>query len=287
MNLFALTNDPHSRLLRFPLTDELQQAVEGVFTEQMNAFLNAVEEVVAFDGRYSPDAGELLAIDNFDDVDGLADAVANPLAVEVFDPQIHSLRSIKALFTSRLVGGAPRILIQLFEARRLIAPQKVAMFFSGDTFQKINDAGLTLDNKLLAVLEGGQLKFQSFHFLQRVFDVSDYFKIATHEECHTFASHAKLAIDDADGFVASASIPVRKKIAVILASGILDNYTTAQIVGAAQAFNVLIQTTEDDRIQLPANGPGLRDLLRFLHEDYYESPLTQTHFISNSKRMVE
>ena len=38
---------------------------------------------------------------------------------------------------------------------------------------------------------------------------------------------------------------------------------------------------------LPTNSTELRRLLRFLDEDYYESPLTQTHFVSNSKRVAD
>ncbi len=67
----------------------------------------------------------------------------------------------------------------------------------------------------------------------------------------------------------------------------LDNFITEQIVGTAQAFNVQVQTTQDGKIVLPTNPTQLRRLLRFLDEDYYESPLSQTRFLSNSKRVAD
>lgn len=287
MNLFALTNSPAARIVRFPLTQDLQSEIAAVFDQQLKSFLNGIDTVIPFDGRYRPEEGELLAIEDYQDIDGLAHAVANPLAIDQFDPLIHSFDGMKALFTSHTDNGTSRILIQLFENRRLIANKGLSMLFSDNTFKRMGESGLTLDTRLLSVLEGNQLKFQSFHFLGRVFDMSDYFKEATADEVKDFANHAKLAVDNLPNFIADASAPVRKKITLILQSGVLDNFTTEQIVAAAQNFKVDLKTTDDGRIALPTNSTELRRLLRFLDEDYYESPLTQTHFVSNSKRIAD
>ena len=88
-------------------------------------------------------------------------------------------------------------------------------------------------------------------------------------------------------FLAGANTVIRRKIALIKQSGVLEKFTTEQIVGTAQTFNVAIQTTEDGKIILPTNPTQLRRLLRFLDEDYYESPLSQTRFLSNSKRVAD
>jgi hypothetical protein len=287
MNLFALTNVPGARVVRFPLTGDLQAEVEAVFATQLASFEAGIVQTIPFDGRYIPDEGELLVIEDFPDVDGLREAVANPLNIEVFDPAQHSLDSVKALFTSRNAGGAERVLIQCFERRRLIANKGIAMFFSGDTFRKMSDAGLTLDTKLLAVLDGASLKFQSFHFLRRVFDLTDHYNEATNEEVTAFATHAKMSVEDLPGFLASASQLVRKKIALIQQSGVLDNFTPEQILASAQALNVPIATNADGRIILPTNKTDLRRVLRFLDEDYYESALSQTRYVSNSKRVAD
>lgn len=288
MNLFALTSVPGARVVRFPLTADLQTEVKNVFAEQLSAFEEGIVETIPFDGRYVPEEGELLVIEDFADVDGLQDAVANPLNIEVFDPDQHSLDAVKALFTANTNDdGATRVLVQSFERRRLIANKGLAMFFSGDTFRKMSDAGLTLDTRLLAVLDGTSLKFQSFHFLRRVFDVSEYYNEATNEEVTAFATHEKMAVTDLPTFLASAGPLVRKKIALIRQSGVLEHFTTEQLVATAQTFNLAIATTPDGKILLPPSKTELRRLLRFLDEDYYESALSQTRYVSNSKRIAD
>jgi hypothetical protein len=287
MNLFALTSVPGARVVRFPLTAELQTEIEAVFREQLRAFETGIVQTIPFDGRYVPDEGELLVIEDFVDVDGLSDAVANPLTIDAFDPALHSLDSVKALFTSVDGTERPRVLIQFFERRRLIANRGVAIFFSDDTFRRMSDAGLTLDTRLLGVLDGGSLKFQSFHFLRRVFDLSEHFREATNDEVMAFTAHERLAVDDVAAFLNSAGPLVRKKIALIRQSGVLDNFTTEQIAAAAQAFGLVVQRTDENKIKLPANKTELRRLLRFLDEDYYESALSQTRYVSNSKRVAD
>lgn len=286
MNLFALTNNPASRVLRFPLSKVLQEEIKEVFRAQRNSFLNGIVDTIDFDGRYRPDEGELLVIKNFVDPDALADIVKNPIGVEQFDPKAHSLESVKAIFAGCPDGG-DQVLIQLFEQRRLIATKSVAIFFSGNTFERMSDSGLTLDSKLLAVLDGSNLKFQSFHFLRRVFDVDDHFKEATAVEVKAFAAHPMLTTTDIAAFEAAASSTVRRKIALILQSGVLDKHPVEHIVATAKPFNVDIKTTTEGKILLPENAAELRRLLRFLEEDYYESPLTQTQYVSNSKRVAD
>lgn len=286
MNLFALTGNAAARVLRFPLSAALQADIESIFRNQRNSFLAGIVQTIEFDGRYRPEEGELLLIKDFVDPDALSKIIADPIAVEQFDPKVHSLESVKAIFAG-CPDGSGQVLIQLFEKRRLIATKSVAIFFSGNTFERMSDTGLTLDTKLLAVLDGKDLKFQSFHFLRRVFDVDDYFKEATAAEVKSFAVHPVLSTANAAAFESAASSTVRRKIAFILQSGILDKHPVAAIVATAGTFKVTIQTTQDGKIVLPESPSELRKLLRFLDEDYYESPLTQTQYVSNSKRIAD
>ncbi|WP_030132137.1 Kiwa anti-phage protein KwaB-like domain-containing protein [Pseudomonas sp. QTF5] len=287
MNLFALTDVAGSRIIRFPLSADLRDDIATIFENQANAFFDGVDTIVPFDGRYIPEEGELLSINDFADVDGLSNAVASPLSIDQYDPEVHSLDSVKALFMGRIHNNNPQILIQLFERRRLIARSGLAMFFAGNQFQKMTDSGLSLDTKLLAVIEGDALKFQSFHFARRVFELSEYFKEATNEEVTTFAGHEKLAVANMADFLESAGPQVRKKISLIRQSAVLENYSVQDILAVATTFQFPINLSEDGRIEVPTNRTELRRLLRFLDEDYYESPLSRTRFISNSKRVAD
>ena len=47
---------------------------------------------------------------------------------------------------------------------------------------------------------------------------------------------------------------------------------------------VCVDVDGETKIQLPEEKAELKNLLRFLDEDYYKSPLSKMNFISNSKR---
>jgi hypothetical protein len=268
------------------MSAELSDEVRIMFETQRDSFFRDIEDIIPFDGRYTPDETELLSISDFPDVDGLAAAVANPLAVDQFDPQNHSLDLVKALFVGIEINGSTQILIQLFERRRLISRTILSMFFSGEQFQKMTQSGLTFDKKLLAVLEGSVLKFQSFHFAKRVFELSEYYREATNEEVTAFAQHEKFSVDDINQFVLDAGPQTRKKISFILQSGVLDNFAIEQISAAANAMQLDLDFSTNGQIIIPNNKTDLKKLLRFLEEDYYESPLSNTRYISNSKRIA-
>lgn len=287
MNLFALMDVAGARLIRFPLSVDLSADIATVFNDQHTEFFRGIDTIIPFDGRYTPEEGELLEIQDFADVDGLLAAVANPLSVDQYDPNTHSLDLVRAIFTGIEVGGVPQVLVQIFERRRLIARAGLMLFFANNQFQKMSESGLSLDTKLLAVLEGTNLKFQSFHFAKRVFDLSEYFREATNEEVTTFAGHEKLAVHDVQVFLAAAGPQIRKKISLIRQSAVLENYSTDQIVAVAASMQFPLALSDDGRIIVPDNNTELRKLLRFLDEDYYESPLSNTRFISNSKRKVD
>jgi hypothetical protein len=286
VNIFALTSNPAARILRFPLSNDLQNEISDVLRAQKHAFLDGIMATIEFDGRYRPDEGELLLIKNFVDPDTLSDTVKNPIGVEQFDPRAHSLETVKAIFAG-CPDGSDQILIQLFEQRRLLTTKNVAIFFTGNTFERMSDSGLTLDSKLLAILEGRELRFQSFHFLRRVFNVDDYFKEATAIDVKSFATHTSLTTADPGTFEATTSSTMRRKIAMILQSGVLDKHSVPTILAAAKPFKVNIQTSPTGQIVLPDNPSELLKLLRFLDEDYYESPLSQTQYVSNSKRVAD
>ncbi len=83
MNLFALTNNPAARIVRFPLTQELQAEISAIFAQQFTAFNKGIENVIAFDGRYRPEEGELLAIDDYVDIEGLGMVCITPATARV------------------------------------------------------------------------------------------------------------------------------------------------------------------------------------------------------------
>jgi hypothetical protein len=290
MNLFALTNVPENRVARIPLSRELQEEITALFFRQEQSFITDIEEEIKFDGKYIPEDNELLLIEDFDDVDGVCTAIRNPTGCQELEVTCQGLESIKAVFSGYVKDDTVTALLQAFDRKRIISTKGFAIFHSGNTFTKFDGSGLTLDNKLTAIMTGNTLKFQSFHYMRQVFDMSGYYKEATHQDVTDFCHHPALAVANEQDFFGVADSWVRRKIGLIQQSGILDRYSPAQIADVARLFHIDISIENRagmDKIVLPMVRQDLKRILRFLDEDYYEAPLTTTLYLSNSKRVAD
>ncbi|MFN2812460.1 DUF4868 domain-containing protein, partial [Escherichia coli] len=74
-------------------------------------------------------------------------------------------------------NGVVKILLQNFDRRKVISTNGLSIFHSTNVYKKIEGIGLTVDHKLSAILEGGKLKFFSFHAARQIFDLSEYYKV--------------------------------------------------------------------------------------------------------------
>ena len=288
LNLFALTNDPRNKIVKFRLSHEIQTNLSNYFIEQESDFLSNIEETIEFDGKYKPDNNELLKISNFDDLDNLESAVRNPLDIVDIDPSEDSFSGIKALFSGYIDDdNKAKILIQRFEKRRIITNNGFTLFHSNDVYKRIEDIGLTIDNKLTGILYDGILTFKSFHLMRQIFDLSDYYREATDSDISDFSNLTQINIVDLDKFLAISDSWIRRKISLIQQSGILDNVPLRTIKAVADDFSVCMFINASNQIEIPAERKAVKAILRLLDEDYYKSPLSQTHCIANSKRVIE
>lgn len=287
-NLFALTDDPANRRLRFSLSQEVQTDLTSNLQEQERSFTTIGQDEIPFDGKYKPDPGEVLVISNFDDIDGLADAVANPLSVPEVTPTPDSFEKIKALFSGYVDrDGVVTVLIQHFDKKRVISTNGLSIFHSANVYKKIEGIGLTIDSKLTAIIRSETLKFHSFHLLRQMFDVSEYYKEATDGDINQFASMACLMVADSAQLVEISDTWVRRKIWLISQSQILDRVPISEIKAVATEFHIDFTTTMDDGVEklvIPTDKKQLKTILRFLDEDYYKSPLLANYYLANSKR---
>ena len=192
LNLFALTNIPGMRVLRMPLTVDVQASVSELFRAQKYEFLQGIEEEIKFDGMYRPEESEILYINNFDDVDGIKSAILRPHGCQEFVLKSGALESIKAIFSGYIKNGTIRVLVQGFDRRRIINASGFSLIQAENAFTKFEGGGLTLDNKLTAIIEDDVLKFSSYHFLRQIFDMSAYSKDATDQDLKVFIQNPAL-----------------------------------------------------------------------------------------------
>jgi hypothetical protein len=289
-NLFALTNTPGMRVLRMPLTHDVQASVTELFRAQEHEFLQGVEEEIKFDGMYRPEEAELLYINHFDDVDGIKAAILRPQGVQEFVIKSGALESIKAIFTGYLINGKIRILLQGFDRSQIINAQGFSLIHAQNAFSKFDGGGFNLDNKLTAIIEDDNLKFASFHYVRKIFDMSAYCKEATDQDLKVFIQNAALQFVDAQTFMVGADAWVRRKVVLIQQSGILDRCSTEKIVATAKYCDLQMQLTGpagQEKIVLPADRQEVKQILRFLDEDYFQSPEYTIKHMSKVRRVMD
>lgn len=290
-NLFALTDDPATRRLRFLLSKEVQADLTLLLQQQELSFKSNGQDEIPFDGKYKPDLGEVLVISEFDDIDGLADAVVNPLSVPEVAPTAQVFDTIKALFSGYIGNdGIPVVLLQYFDKRRIISTNGLSIFHSSNVYKKIEGIGLTIDSKLTAIIRDDSLNFHSFHLLRQIFDLSAYYKEATDGDIQQFSNCACVLVKNTADLVAISDTWVRRKLWLISQSEILQKVPVCDIKAVAAEFSILLETVMDngvEKIIIPEDKKYLKTILRFLDEDYYKSPLLQNRYLTNSKRPVQ
>ena len=268
---------------RLRLDGPVQDPVEEAFAQQEQSFFAEINEEIPFDGRWKPDANELLTVVVTDEAEIFSNTLnMNPVAVEAVDLANFGNAGIKALFTRGVGDGGGRILAQRFTAGQVLNT-KFSLLRQGNSFRRLIDPAFTLATSLTFVIEGGLIKFKSFSSLRSILDVQEIYREATGPEMEQFAGHDRLAVANVERFLELADQPTRKLISAVLQSRVLDDFTGEQIRDAA-AQTQLEVTLQDGRIVLPANRSGLKELLRFLDESRYLGPLSGQTFIANSRR---
>jgi hypothetical protein len=289
VNLFALTRESSRRIVRIPLSAEIQQEIRQTFTSQDGEFRTSGEEQIAFDGKYKPDGGECLFIDDYDDIDDLHGAIANPLGVPEIVPTTSEFEVIKALFAGTSDSTNKIALIQGFDKRKIISNKGLSIFHAANVFRKVEGVGLTLGTSLSAILEDNRLSFFNFHSARQIFDLTQYFKEATDEDLREFAASNLVKVEDLTNFVTSSDTWIRRKVALVMQSGILEKIELEAAKKAASVFGIDISTEvqgEKVVLVLPQTKAELKKVLRFLDEDYFQSVLSSTPHLSNSKRRI-
>lgn len=290
-NLFALTDDPANRRLRFSLSADVQQDLTTYLQQQESTFNQNCQDMILFDGKYKPDSGEVLIINEFDDIDSIIDAIANPLSIPEVSPTPESFNHIKALFSGYIDNeGKTVALIQHFDKKRVISTNGLSIFHSANVYKKIEGIGLTIDNKLTATLRESSLKFNSFHMVRQIFDLSSYYMEATDIDIQQFAALPSISVENTENLVSVSDNWVRRKLWLISQSPILQLVPVADIKAVAAEFHIPLETIMIDgneKIKLPETKKELKTILRFLDEDYYKSPLLQNYYITNSKRPAQ
>ncbi len=281
LNLFALVKD-EKPIRRIPVSNELQEELSSFFIKQKSDFYKD-EEKSEFTGRYNVDDGEIFKISNYPIPGEIQNSLSNPLEYQTISLKGNDVNII-ALYTGEWNLNSKYVCFQVFDSRRIIS-KGFTLIHSGNTFTKLKDPGLSLQENLTALYDKNELLFYSYHNTRRFLDLTAYYKEATDKDITKFAKEDNLQIDDIPTFQNNADSFIRKKITLLLNNKILKNINVKSVIKIAKKYNLAI-TQKNNKILIPGDIKEIKKLLRFLDEDYFETELTKRKALTNSKKYL-
>jgi len=294
-NLFALVDDEQASVRRIPLTAELSTDLAQLFAGQQDALL-ADKQAVDFTGSYNVDHGEIFTIADYPLPVAIGQAICNPLICQMLNLNNETHR-IKALFSGTWTAANRMVNFQVFDTGKLLSKRWTllgAPIHSGDTYKRLEEPGLILQDKLTAHFSNGTLYFSSYHNTKRFLDLSDYYHEATDTDLNAFAATELFAFEDQASFHVNADSIIRKKIALLQKNNVLQSISVADIQTVANNFNqelpeehrINITVNDEGKLVIPEDKKQLKELIRFLDEDYVTAPLTKRKCLTNSKQYL-
>jgi len=293
MELFAITDSEiPTRIVKIDLDAPAQTLVESLFRTQKSELFNDESEEIDFCASYNVQDNEIFSINPFDDEMGLINSIERPDAVPVWDPDDISVHYFKALFTGEPAsnGNPAEVLIQCFDRRQIINNEK--SFFKmatqpGNRFSVSTRPGFSLSDRLTAILIGDKLVFKSFFMLRRFFNMEEYFNEATKEDLGNFIAKEIFHVENNESFMAFADSAIKKKVSLIMSSGILNDQPIQNLIECAQKIGYQLGITNvdgADKITMPNSKKEVKQLLYFLDQGYFNSIITNELMLTNSKR---
>ena len=294
-NLFALVDDDEASIRRIPLTAALNTELAELFARQQAALLGE-KQPVAFTGSYNVDEGEIFTIPDYPLPPAIGQAVGNPLTCPVLNLNAETHR-IKALFSGNRTGANITVNFQVFDAGKLLSNRWTLVglpIHAGDTYKRLEEPGLILQGNLTAHFHNGTLYFSSYHNTKRFLDLAEYYREATDADLDEFAATELFVFEDQAGFKEQADSIVRKKIALLQKNEVLKDITVTDIQTVANNFNaelpeehhITVIINDDGKLVIPEEKKKMKELIRFLDEDYVTAPLTKRKCLTNSKQYL-
>lgn len=258
-------------------------------------FLGSEVPTVPFETNYNIQEGdnENFIIADFSLPLEICDVVDRLDTLEVFHPiNSDGLTQDKYRITAILVvtvntDGQLLIAGQRFTKKQIFQPRRISMFFNGDTFKEESDTfRISLSETVDCLYCSAGLIFKRYADANAVFDISEYYRVASAAEITRFKEYGCIEICDESLFgQRTRSVPVRRKIARILDLG--EQINMQKIKQGANAVKLNLEYTSDGKkIIMPGDGKSFRKVLSFLSEEMYPGIFTNDTYLSNSTRKI-
>lgn len=286
MVIRADKNDDY--VYRLEMNATTQQELCISFSNAHDELLDGKSRVV-FDGSYKPLTDEFLTIENFQLASEIMDAIRDPIGVKSFQKENGVFPEIKAVFIGERIESNDsekfNIAFQRFRKEQYISPKMFNLFLNESTFFQEKRYGISIADSIDCFFTENELQFVSFFFARQIFDLSGYYRSATDQEVASFVTNEKLLIEDTEAFKSMANTWIRRKIAMINDSKVLENYSASQIRTLASKVDIKIDI-ENRKIKLPNDKESVKIILGFLDEEAYKGPFSKNTYLANSKRAI-
>lgn len=288
-SIFLLIEEKHTlKIFRIEMDDDTQSSICNDFSNLTSKLIDEKEAIV-FDGCYKPDDDECLKIENFPLYDEIKDAVRNPLGVSSFQIPEDGFPDIKAIFVGERKQTSNNesfcISFQRFRKEQYLLPKNYHLFFTGNTFCRESKFGISVIDCIDCCYHNNTLWFSSFYYTRQIFDLSNYYRSATDPEVETFCTHPAIYVEDIEAFKKNATTTVRRKIAFINDSNVLDRFAIHDVVSKANNVGINI-TLNDNRIIIPSDKKQIKLILGFLDDATYKGTFSDNVYFANSKRPI-
>lgn len=287
-SILVICSDDNSTIKRIEVDSNTQKQICSAFADAVQD-LTDEKNKVEFDGKYKPEEDEILFIDGFQLSDEIKDAVREPLGIAPYEKENGEYPQIKAIFVGEKkdITDSEEFLVafQRFRKEQYISTSNFNLFWSKGTFRSEKEYGISISESIDCYFINGELDFRSFYYARQVFDLSGYYRSATTQEVTAFTSKESLSFENAIEFETMANSSIRRKIAAINDSGVLEKYKAIEIKRLAQKTGITI-SVKDKKIVIPNDKEQVKLILGFLDEEAYKGPFSQITFLANSKKKV-
>lgn len=283
-NLIALMKNGDGK--RIVTSGALQSEITEYFEGIASSF-NEGKENIPFDGSYTVGDDEIFIIKKFQIDDRISESIKNPLTLDILDIK-QDCRDIQAIYCGEWSSSKKKINFQTFDSRKVL-DQKFTLINSSNTYTRLNDPGIILGSKIDVQFNDGNIYFFSYHNARRVLDLSQYYKEATDQDLESFSEDDMFDFEDKSWFVENSDSTIRKKVALLQKNNVLSSSSINDIETEAKRLSIDISITGSGsarKIHFPRDKKQVKEIVRFLDEDYFISSLTKQKCLTNSKRYL-
>lgn len=282
-SLYMILRDRHDLVIKeVSLTRDLQDELRAEFARQASAFEPSQMNVVPYRPFDGIDDGQLfeLPVSSPDkDTDGhvalpkaLHKALTSSDSAPVLkgSPDPTSVRALAWVVNAAKAEDA-LVVFQAMEKTQVLRNRFLLSIVRDDTYQRLVETPMVLQDRSHAVYVDGKLYFSKDYYVKRFIELSAVVEEATHDdvegfyklECFSAAHRPKAA--DADQWMRRKIASIRQQNTAIIPEAVRV---------AAKKFGIDVTIHGKGKaatIDLPSEKHALKELLRMLDEDYYES----------------